>query len=118
MTLRQSHDTRKTFDLWFPYATPYRHGFPYIFRDLSNTILETVPVMSENKCLANTFALCRKNRPNYRGMYPTAAKALGRCCCRLGALHLEPAMSILPRHARSEERRVGKECRSRWSADH
>src|SRR5271165_5608437 len=39
--------------------------------------------------------------PNHRGMYPTAAKALGRCCCRLGALHLEPAMSILPRHARS-----------------
>src|SRR5690349_23474768 len=23
-----------------------------------------------------------------------------------------------PLHARSEERRVGKECRSRWSADH
>ena len=42
-----------------------------------------------------------QNRPNHRGMYPTAAKALGRCCCRLGALHLEPAMSILPRHAGS-----------------
>ena len=42
-----------------------------------------------------------QNRPNHRGMYPTAAKGLGRCCCRRGALHLEPAMSILPRHARS-----------------
>ena len=42
-----------------------------------------------------------QNRPNHRGMYPTAAKALGKCCCRRGALQLEPAMSILPRHARS-----------------
>src|SRR6478735_4562736 len=42
-----------------------------------------------------------QNQPNHRGMYPTAAKALGKCCCRRGALHLEPAMSILPRHARS-----------------
>jgi hypothetical protein len=55
-------------------------------------------------CQARFFSSCVltiQNRPNHRGMYPTAAKALGRCYCRRGALHLEPAMSILPRHARS-----------------
>ena len=51
--------------------------------------------------LFSSCGLTIQNRPTHRGMYPTAAKALGRCCCRRGALHLEPAMSILPRHARS-----------------
>src|SRR5690554_5289272 len=27
-------------------------------------------------------------------------------------------LPAIPRHLRSEERRVGKECRSRWSPDH
>src|SRR3712207_6452802 len=30
----------------------------------------------------------------------------------------EDAMPLLMTHGRSEERRVGKECRSRWSPDH
>src|SRR5690348_17438096 len=33
------------------------------------------------------------------------------------AAPLDPAMMIHPDYARSEERRVGKECRSRWSPD-
>ena len=40
-------------------------------------------------CQARFFSSCVltiQNRPNHRGMYPTAAKALGRCYCRLGAL--------------------------------
>ena len=37
-----------------------------------------------------------------------------------GALNLDIALGIggLPRLTRSEERRVGKECRSRWSPYH
>ena len=61
MTLRQSDDTRKTFDLWFPYATPYDMVLSYIFRDLSNTILETV---SENKCLATPLLAAISTIPN------------------------------------------------------
>src|SRR5690242_17784169 len=33
-----------------------------------------------------------------------------------GSIQYHP--SLLPAYRRSEERRVGKECRSRWSADH
>src|SRR3712207_9440604 len=32
--------------------------------------------------------------------------------------HWPPMCSVLPRNGRSEERRVGKECRSRWSPYH
>src|SRR5260363_462403 len=39
---------------------------------------------------------------------PQAARKAGACSCRRAA----------PRGRRSEERRVGKECRSRWSPDH
>src|SRR3712207_7550404 len=43
---------------------------------------------------------------------PTAARAM-----RLGAAHLR-ASGIATSVVRSEERRVGKECRSRWSPYH
>ena len=33
-------------------------------------------------------------------------------------VHSEDIADRITRHARSEERRVGKECRSRWSPDH
>src|SRR3712207_8968571 len=36
----------------------------------------------------------------------------------LGELQLAPALQPALDAARSEERRVGKECRSRWSPDH
>src|SRR5256885_900772 len=35
-----------------------------------------------------------------------------------GQLFMEPARQLVLRHERSEERRVGKECRSRWSPYH
>jgi WD40 repeat protein len=73
--------------------------------DLSRQVLSRFWSRFQASCQPPGFFSSRlltiQNRPNYRGMYPTAAKALGRCCCRRGALQLEPAMSILPRHARS-----------------
>src|SRR3712207_7895624 len=53
---------------------------------------------------------------------PSAATSLGWG----GSWHAQPSIARLSRHpaclpsfpGRSEERRVGKECRSRWSPDH
>src|SRR2546426_1329361 len=42
----------------------------------------------------------------------------GRFAHRLGALHVLLADRVGPGPQRSEERRVGKECRSRWSPYH
>src|SRR5438067_13895983 len=39
-------------------------------------------------------------------------------CARIGRIFSFPASSPLRFNSRSEERRVGKECRSRWSPDH
>ena len=55
-------------------------------------------------CQAPVFLVLRANYPKSAQPprhVPDRRKSAGRCCCRRGALHLEPAMSILPRHARS-----------------
>ena len=38
--------------------------------------------------------------------------------CDDGQLDIHRMLDILEKHKRSEERRVGKECRSRWSPYH
>src|SRR5689334_24212643 len=38
--------------------------------------------------------------------------------CQAAMAHVPVRMTVLPYIARSEERRVGKECRSRWSPYH
>src|SRR2546429_7611275 len=50
---------------------------------------------------------------------PKAVPRLGRGSVTAGpALELTSTKRPLPRFLRSEERRVGKECRSRWSPYH
>jgi len=47
----------------------------------------------------------------------SAAEGIGRRNS-IGTLKADAAKSLTPRPTRSEERRVGKECRSRWSPYH
>ena len=59
----------------------------------------------------------------FRKAYPENFKAYKKAC---GAKEVQPGTMFvhdlnslyLPRYIRSEERRVGKECRSRWSPYH
>src|SRR6266851_4649146 len=56
------------------------------------------------------------DRPSTTGGVPPASQLLGPAGQRPPA-EIERAIQI-PRQGRSEERRVGKECRSRWSPYH
>src|SRR5256886_17159193 len=49
---------------------------------------------------------------------PTEIPDKGRVLTGLSAFWFARTSSIVPNHLRSEERRVGKECRSRWSPYH
>src|SRR5205807_4962615 len=49
---------------------------------------------------------------------PHAPRSMPRRCMWRASSRLRWPISRLPMNWRSEERRVGKECRSRWSPDH
>src|SRR2546430_17078383 len=51
-------------------------------------------------------------------MSPSPAQLLSYYAGRTKRITLGTAVIVLPWHDRSEERRVGKECRSRWSPYH
>src|SRR2546422_11432673 len=50
--------------------------------------------------------------------HPGAPLVVAPLLDAVGVLNAEPRLFVLPNDARSEERRVGKECRSRWSPYH
>src|SRR2546430_14835732 len=94
--------------------------FPYttLFRSESAEEPETavfVRIASSNKEKLGTLCLFRKRRT-----LAAEEKRLLRALASHAALSLEnfQRFSQLERSKRSEERRVGKECRSRWSPYH
>src|SRR5256886_7820746 len=84
-------------------------------RDLTVTGVQTCALPISNLLIASPLYLCRfpddsgrQATTDYSGLNPTlAAACLPRPRCRMARIS-----------GRSEERRVGKECRSRWSPYH
>ena len=56
--------------------------------------------------------------PNYGCQFSTYAVRSMRCAASKYIQRMRPRMAPLTHEERSEERRVGKECRSRWSPYH
>src|SRR5205085_7997728 len=90
-------------------------------RDLTVTGVQTCALpISTGRLVAipPTRGTCRTTQPFspvFSGVAPQARKGL--CCARKGASWPTPATSTRTTR-RSEERRVGKECRSRWAPYH
>src|SRR5260370_909422 len=75
---------------------------------------EALPIHSDGPiALADAANNCFAWAHQISGRHFRWAYCISRCCCRL--LRFGP---IYFWEARSEERRVGKECRSRWSPYH
>src|SRR3712207_9294998 len=70
-------------------------------------------------CKAYRFDECMGE---YKPFHQIVADSMERSSRRLGlefrAADARAVYEIVPTFGRSEERRVGKECRSRWSPDH
>ena len=66
-------------------------------------------------CCVLSYALAE--RPDYPELKKSDANIIGHVLDKKTKEHL-PYITIVLKGTRSEERRVGKECRSRWSPYH
>ena len=80
--------------------------------------IHQISVFLENRAgqLAEITALLAKNGVDLRAINIAETSDYG--VLRLIASHEPEACRVLRENGRSEERRVGKECRSRWSPYH
>ena len=81
-----------------------------------NEIIERTAKRAAEECISEQERKQKKKKSRYHDTY-----ALMKCY-RDAVFHIENAVSeasqMAAEYARSEERRVGKECRSRWSPYH
>src|SRR6185437_2798907 len=82
-----------------------------------NAMIRTAPRMLKRRLSCGTIMITTIN-----AMIPPSTNFIDKSWSVRGALSFEPApdrrKSASPPFNRSEERRVGKECRSRWSPYH
>ena len=76
-----------------------------------STASEERPALSAMAFVSDTVTLSRVSADLFN-------MTLGKANVREGTIDSALAISEWPRDLRSEERRVGKECRSRWSPYH
>ena len=84
---------------------------------LGELLLDFVPTRSDMRLSEPGTVI--KTVSGSAGIFSCAAAALGARCGLLGKVGRDPFSRLaVETVARSEERRVGKECRSRWSPYH
>src|SRR3712207_9523697 len=100
----------------FPYTTLFR-SVDVLFRALAKALPRRVPAASQGSM--NNLTIGGRDERDGRefAYYETVAGGMGArpAVEGVGGVHTHMTNSL---NTRSEERRVGKECRSRWSPYH